>query len=134
MWASADVTWSPRVVGCGGRFANDTLSARTDLLAVDLRVAKAWDVSRLTIDVGVTAGGELLQERFTTRGVAPTRTSPAGHIDAGLGLQLPIYERFFVASEIGVQTHFLSVEEQAGDAHVVARFAVRGIVVLGVWH
>ncbi|MEP6860957.1 MAG: caspase family protein [Deltaproteobacteria bacterium] len=134
MWASADVTWSPRVIGCGGRFSNDTLSARTGLLSLDLRVAKAWDVSRLTIDLGVTAGGELLQERFTTRGLAPTRTSPAGHIDAGLGLELPICERFFVASEVSVQTHFLSIEEQQGDAHVVARFAVRGMFVLGVWH
>jgi hypothetical protein len=134
MWATADVTWSPRVVGCRGTFSNDTLSARTDLLALDLRVAKAWDVSHVTVDLGVTVGGELLQERFTTRGIAPTRTSPAGHVDAGLGLQFPISGRFYAASELGVQTHFLSIEDQAGDSRVVGRFAVRGMVVLGAWH
>ena len=133
MWATADVTWSPRVVGCRGTLSNETLSARTDLLALDLRVAKAWDVSRMTIDIGVTLGGELLQERFTTRGIAPTRTSPAGHIDAGLGLLLPLQGRFFVATELGVQTHFFSIEDQMGDSGAVARFAARGTLMLGAW-
>jgi len=133
MWATADVTWSPRIAGCRGTFSNTTLSARTDMLALDLRIAKAWDISRVTVDLGVTAGAELLQERFTTRGLAPTRSSPAGHVDAGLGLAVPIYGRVYAASELGVQTHFLSIEDQAGESHVTGRFAVRGIVVLGAW-
>jgi hypothetical protein len=133
MWATADVTWSPRLMGCRGSLSNETLSATTDLLALDLRVAKAWDVSRVTVDLGVTLGGELLQERFTTRGIAPTRTSPAGHIDAGLGLLLPINGRFYAASELGVQTHFFSVEDQMGGSGVVARFAVRGMLAIGAW-
>jgi hypothetical protein len=133
MWATADVTWSPRISGCQGTFSNTTLSARTDALAFDLRVAKAWDISRFTVDLGVTAGAEVLQERFTTRGVAPTRSSAAGHIDAGLGLLIPIVGRFYAASELGVQTHFLSIEDQPGESHVTGRFAVRGMVVLGVW-
>ncbi|HET9987172.1 MAG TPA: hypothetical protein VFQ65_01600, partial [Kofleriaceae bacterium] len=134
MWATADVTWSPRVVGCRGTFSNQTLSARTDLLALDLRVAKAWDISRITVDLGVTAGGELLQERFTTRGIAPTRTSAAGHIDAGIGVLVPIHGPFYAASELGVQTHFLSIEDQMGDSRVGGRFAVRGMLVLGAWY
>jgi hypothetical protein len=134
MWATADVTWSPRVVGCRGTFSNQTLSARTDLLALDLRVAKAWDISRITIDVGVTAGGELLQERFTTRGVAPNRTSGAGHIDAGLGVLVPIHGPVYAASELGVQTHFLSVADQMGNSGLVGRFAVHGMLVLGAWY
>src|SRR6185312_454074 len=133
MWARADVTWSPRIAGCQGTFSNTTLSARTDMLALDLRVAKAWDISRFTVDLGVTAGAEVLQERFTTRGVAPTRSSPAGHIDAGLGLLCPIFGRFYAASEVGVQTHFLSIEDEPGDSHLTGRFSVRGMVVLGVW-
>ena len=133
VWATADVTWSPRVVGCRGTSSNETLTARTDLLALDLRVAKAWDVSRATVDVGVTLGGEILQERFTTRGIAPTRTSPAGHVDAGLGVLLPIYGRFYVTSELGLQTHFFSVEDQMGESGVVARFAVRGMIAFGAW-
>lgn len=132
-WATADVTWSPRVFGCRGTLANETLTARTDLLALDLRVAKAWDVSRLTVDLGVTLGGEIMQERFTTRGIAPTRTSPAGHIDAGFGILLPIHDRFYATSELGVQTHFFSIEDQMGDRGAVARFAVRGMISVGAW-
>ena len=134
VWATADVTWSPRLVGCRGQFSNDTLSARTDLLALDLRVAKAWDVSRVTVDLGITGGAELLQERFTTRGVAPSRTSAAGHVDAGFGLLVPIYGRLYAASELAVQTHFLSIEDQLGNRAVAARFAVRGFIALGAWY
>ncbi|HSN25771.1 MAG TPA: caspase family protein [Kofleriaceae bacterium] len=133
MWATEDVTWSPRAIGCRGTFSNETLTARTYLLALDLRVAKAWDVSRATIDLGVTAGAEALQERFTTRGIAPTRTSPAGHVDAAVGVLFPLHGRFFAASELGVQTHFLSIEDQMGASHVVGRFAVRGMLVIGAW-
>jgi len=133
-WATADVTWSPRVIGCRGTFTNDTLSARTYLAALDLRVAKAWDLSHVTVDLGVTAGGELLQERFTTRGIAPTRTSPAGHVDAGLGVLLPLHGWLYAATEVGVQTHFLSIEDQMGASHLTGRFAVRGMLVIGAWH
>ena len=72
--------------------------------------------------------------RFTTRGSAPMRTSAAGHVDAGLGLLVPIFGRFYAASELGVQTHFLSIADQAGDSHVTGRFAVRGMIVVGAWN
>ncbi|MDQ3368498.1 MAG: caspase family protein [Myxococcota bacterium] len=133
VWVRADVTLSPRVVGCRGEFSNRTLEARTDALALDIRVAKAWDVRRFSIDLGVTLGGEVLQERFTTRGVAPTRTSAGAHVDAGVGIVVPLAGRLYLASEVAVQTHFLSVEDQAGARELKARFAVGGMLALGTW-
>lgn len=132
-FARADLTLSPRLAGCRSEHANRTLDATSDVLALDLRVAKAWDLSAFTVDLGITAGGELLHQRFVTRGIAPARTSAAGHLDAGLGLALPLRARAYLATELAAQTHFFSIETQAGDRSMVARFAFRGLLALGLW-
>ncbi|MEO8704004.1 MAG: caspase family protein [Kofleriaceae bacterium] len=129
----ADLALSPRLAGCRGEFSNRTLTATADVLALDLRAAKVWDLSRFAIDLGVTVGGELLQERFTTRGIAPTRTTFAAHLDVGVGISRPIGARSYVAAELAAQTHFFTVEDQAGTQDLVARFALRGVLLLGFW-
>ena len=131
-WVRADLSLSPRLAGCRSESDNRTLSATSDALSLDLRLSKAWDLSRLTIDLGLTAGGALLQQRFETRGLAPTRTSAAAHVDASVGAALPL-GRSYVATEIAAQTHFFSHEEQDGSTGLVARFAVRALVAFGVW-
>jgi hypothetical protein len=88
---------------------------------------------RRHLDLGVTAGAELLQKRFDTRGTAPTRTSPAGHVDAGFGAIIPLRGAFYLTSELAVQTHFLSVEDDAGAHALTPRFAVRGMLAFGAW-
>ncbi|HUQ07437.1 MAG TPA: caspase family protein [Kofleriaceae bacterium] len=132
-WVRSDVTLSPRASLCRGDFANETLTATTTALALDVRVAKAWDVHRVTLDVGVTVGGELLRETFTTRGEAPPRTSGALHIDAGLGTLVPFTARFFLTSEIAAQTHLFTLEDRSGARDLAARFAVRGVLAIGAW-
>ncbi|MBA2544902.1 MAG: caspase family protein, partial [Deltaproteobacteria bacterium] len=129
----SDLTLSPRLAGCRGELSNRTLDATTDILALDLRVAKAWDFSRATVDLGITMGGELLHERFVTRGIAPARTSIAGHVDAGAAIAFPIFSRGYLHAEIAAQTHFFSVETQAGDKSMTARFALRGLFAIGAW-
>lgn len=129
----SDLTLSPRIAACRGEFTNQTLEATADALALDLRVAKAWDFSRATVDLGITIGGELLQQRFVTRGTAPTRTSAAGHIDAGAGVAVPLTSRTYLNLELAAQTHFFSVEEQDGVRQMTARFALRSLLAIGAW-
>jgi hypothetical protein len=133
MFARSGVTLSPRVAVCRGEFTNSTLQATTDLVALEVRAARAWDLATMTIDLGVTAGGEVLQQRFDTRGVAPTRTSVASHVDASVGASLPLGDRHYLGAELAAQTHFFSVEDQRGAKHAVARFALRGLLALGLW-
>jgi hypothetical protein len=64
---------------------------------------------------------------------APHRTSPAGHVDAGLGALIPLRGRFYLTSELAVQTHFLSVEDDASSHALTPRFAVRGMLAFGAW-
>jgi hypothetical protein len=132
-FARADLTASPRLIACRGDFRNQTLTATTDALGLELRLAKAWDVPVVTVDLAVGLGAELLQERFVTRGVAPTRTSLAGHLDVGGGMSTALGERWTAGLELAAQTHFFSVEAQAGDRHLTARFSVRALVAIGAW-
>jgi hypothetical protein len=129
----SDLTLSPRLAACRGGFDNATLEATADMLGLEVRAARAWDLSMVTLDLGVTAGGAVLQQRFTTRGVAPTRTSVAGHIDAGVGATLPLGGRHYASAELAAQTHFLSIEDQMGAKRAVARFALRTVLALGAW-
>ena len=55
MWVRSDVTLSPRLTGCRGAFTNRTLDATTDAFAFDLRGARAWDLTGVTLDVGIDA-------------------------------------------------------------------------------
>jgi hypothetical protein len=133
-WVRSDITLSPRAALCRGAFSNDALSAHTDLLAADLRVAKAVDLRRnLTLDLGVTAGVEVLHESFDTRGSASPRTTPVAHVDAGIGAIVPLRGRYFLTSELAAQTHFFRIEDQDGTRSFTARFALRGIIAVGAW-
>jgi hypothetical protein len=132
-WVRSDLTLSPRLVACRGEFSNRTLDATTDAVALELRVSKAWDLSRFTVDLGVAAGGELLYERFETRGLAPSRLTPAAHVGAGGGASMPLGNRTFLGLELAAQTHFFSVEDQAGAKSAVARFSLRGMLAIGAW-
>jgi hypothetical protein len=132
-WARADLTWSPRLAACTGQFRNDTLSARTDAATLDLRVARAWDLPHVTLDVGVTAGAELLHERFTTRGLAPPRTSAAAHVDAGVSALVPLHGRYFLLAEVAVATHVFELADAAGDPALTPRVAVGGVIAIGAW-
>ncbi len=87
-----------------------------------------WSAPRLA-QLPEEEARELLQERFETRGIAPTRTSAAGHLDAGGGASFAIGNRWSISIELAAQTHFFAVK---GDG-LVARFAARGIVLLGAW-
>ncbi len=130
-----DLTLSPRIAGCRGRFSNPRLDAITDALAAELRVAKAWDLRRISVDLGVTGAVELLHEQFETRGTAPSRTSTAGRIDVGIGiaLPLPLGGPTYLTGELAAQTHLFNVESQDGSRSTVARLTARVLLAFGVW-
>jgi hypothetical protein len=132
-WVRRDLTLSPRVFGCRGELSNRTLTATTDIVGGEVELARAWDISRVTLDIGVTAGGELLYERFTTRGLAPPRMSGAGFVGASAGAAIGLTPRLHLGGELAAQTHFFSLEDQAGAKSIVARFALRGVISLGAW-
>lgn len=129
----AQLSISPRLLACRGTFESSTLSARTDLLGGELRGGHAWDIGRLTLDLGITGGAELLREDFSTRGIAPARDSVAGELGASGELGVVLAGRIHLVLDLAGQTHILSIESQAGDRHIAARFVARGLIGVGIW-
>ncbi|MBC7975503.1 MAG: hypothetical protein H7138_11010, partial [Myxococcales bacterium] len=132
-YVRADVTLSPRLGGCRSSFENRVVTATADAALAELRVSKVWDLPRVSLDLGVTGGAEILHERFETLGVAPPRTSIAGHLGVGVGLVLPIAGPVHLTGELAGQAHVFAVDNQDGGRHTVGRLTVRTIFGLGVW-
>jgi hypothetical protein len=72
-------------------------------------------------------------QRFETRGLAPSRTSGAGFVGASAGVSIGLGPRIHAGGELAAQTHFFSIEDQAGSHSVVARFALRAVLGFGGW-
>jgi hypothetical protein len=58
----------------------------------------------VSIDLGLAVGGWLLQQTFSTRGVAPPRSTPAGSAALAFGLRTDVGLGFSVFSD----TSFIS--------------------------
>ncbi|APR78998.1 Serine/threonine protein kinase [Minicystis rosea] len=122
---------SPRLGACRGGFSNAFLSASTDELDLSVRVAHAWDLPIVSLDLGVSAGAALLHESFTTRGLAPPRTSFAGHVGAGLGVSVDLPIGFYLLGEVAAETYFFRQQDSdTNTSAITTAFAVRP---LGGW-
>jgi hypothetical protein len=85
-----------RLAGCHASFTNDVLRASINELGGELRVLHTWDLPVIGVDLGLGLGGWLLDQKFSTRGDAPSRATPAGslalvlgvHADLGAGVSL----------------------------------------------
>lgn len=124
---------TPRLGVCRSTFTNASLSADADELDLSVRLAHAWDLPVVSIDLGVGAGAAVLRESFTTRGVAPDRISVAGHLGAGLGLTFDLPRGFYVLGEVAAETYFFRQRDPAPGASssMAAAFTVRPLAGLG---
>ncbi|HZX96224.1 MAG TPA: caspase family protein [Myxococcales bacterium] len=79
-------TLSPRVAWCRSGFSSSGLSATVDEYDLEISLSHVWDLSVLSLDVGLTAGGSVLTQRFRTSGEAPGRTTGALQLSPSAGL------------------------------------------------
>jgi hypothetical protein len=121
-----------RAGACRGSLANQTLSADTDEADLELRLAHAWDLPLVTLDLGVAAGAALLRQRFDTRGQADDRTSAAGHFSAALGATVALVGGVYASADAAGQTYlFRKAEPDGGDPSLGTSFALRLTFALG---
>lgn len=127
------LTLAPRISACRAAFANDSLSGTRDELDLELRVARAWDGRRATLELGVGAGAALLHQQFTTDGLAPARTTVAGHVGAAAGVIVDGPRGTYAAADAGVTAY--AFREQPPDMTTptwVARLTLGVSVGLGL--
>jgi hypothetical protein len=77
------VTVTPRLSACRERVRNAFVSAASDDLTADARVAHAWHVGPVALALGAEVGTALVHQQFATTGIAPQRTVAAGLFGAG---------------------------------------------------
>ena len=95
----------PRLAGCLQHFDNSQLHARTQELSLELRAAHAWDPwPRLSVELGVSIGTQLVLQQFDSAGSAPARTSLGASLGVGPGVRFQLAGGWHTFGELSVLT------------------------------
>jgi hypothetical protein len=97
----------PRLGVCQGGFANADLDATNREIDGELRLARAWDMPRITVDVGASVGFALLRQTFSADVEAPARTTAAGELGVGVGALADLPRGFYATADVAGVTYFL---------------------------
>lgn len=129
-----DLGWisiTPRIAACRERARNAFLRATTDELTADARVSHAWYVGPLTLTVQVQLGAAMLHQRFTTEGIAPSRTIGGALFGAGgsVGVGLGSGAALSLAAELN---SFVLRRGDAMNTHWDSTLSLGGVLSLGV--
>jgi hypothetical protein len=123
-----------RALACHGSFANQFIDASTNEVGGEIRAAHTWDLPVVGIDLGLALGGWLLHQSFTTTGLAPARSTPAGSLALTLGLHADLGAGFSVMEESGLATYLYAQDHDDGTTSLGPYFAFRQMVGLAkVW-
>jgi hypothetical protein len=107
------LTVIPRVAYCHSGFGNQDLSASTDQVDAEVRMAYVWDLSWASLEVGLTVGGAWLQQTFTTNGLAPPRSTLALQISPDVAIVRELGERTYLFLELAAATYLYEMEDTA---------------------
>lgn len=115
-WVTARLTLSPRVQACAARSPGDAVRTTSSELAAALRVAHAWDLGRVALDVAVMGGAGVRHQSYETRGRAPSRTTAVGIVGAGGGATFALPRGFYAFAEAGAGTDLFERKDSATGA------------------
>lgn len=121
-----------RLSACTSSFENERIHAVTNEYDLDLRVAKTWDVGRLSVALGLGGGAALFTQRFETAGRAPPHDSLNPYVLVEAGAAADLGAGFAAGLDAGGETHFLSVEMR-GETSRSAEFAGRLSIFARKW-
>jgi hypothetical protein len=114
-WVRPSFTLSPRIAAMRGKAGDEEVVY--ELVTLDMRVTRAWDLGRSSLDLGVGIGGGFFPLGYGSY--------PAVHVDATLGLNLPLWGRTYLGAEIAAQAVLGARSE--GTAYLTPT------LFLGVW-
>jgi hypothetical protein len=121
------------VSACTSSFSNAHLRATVNAYDAQLRAYHAWDLSRLSLALGLGAGLALFSERFSTAGTARDRDSLTPFVAISAGLALEISSSVFAALDIAGETYFLRLQRDVMDpVRSTVDFALRSTLGLGL--
>jgi hypothetical protein len=122
-----------RFDACHSSFDNPVVTAATNAYDLDLRVYRAWDLSRLAFEVGLGGGVSLFTEELETRGRAPNSQTLAPFLAVGGGALFDLgWGGAFIHLDVAAETHFMRVRKDTfSEANWGAHVAVRSGLSVG---
>jgi hypothetical protein len=130
-WELPQISISPRIELCRSGLDSRWLSSTTYATSAELRVSHAWDLPRVTLDLGASAGAGVQRTSYDTTGDAPPRTTATVHVDASIGAATNLLGSMYLWAELALQTHFFRLARDGG-ASLVTEGAGRGLIGIGV--
>ena len=109
--ALRQATITPRFGWCRSTFANPGIAASIDQYDFELSAAHVWDVGVVSLELGLTAGGSLLVQRFHTNGVAPRRTTAALQLSPTAGISRDVGGRAYLFALGSASTYLFRTED-----------------------
>jgi hypothetical protein len=121
-----------RLSACSAELENSVLTARVSAYDLQLELYHAWEITSLTLEIGLGAGASLFVQRFNTPGRAPSRLSAAPFIAPGVAARLELSGGYYWNLHVAAETHFLLlIADSRHDAALGISFAVRSGLALG---
>lgn len=105
------LTLTPRLDACSSSFENARVQANLYELGGDFRVAHAWDLPIVTLDIGFSLGTSWLRQTFVTRGVAPSRDTVAFRGSIGPSATFDLGSGLYLNADIAAETYAFSVQD-----------------------
>ncbi len=105
------LTIKPRAGWCRGGFSNPGIRATLDEYDLEVEVAHVWDIGRFSLQLGLTIGGALLHQRFSTQGIAQPRTSSALALSPTIGVSRDLTERSYLYLLVLGSTYLMRSED-----------------------
>jgi len=125
------LAWTLRVGACTSAHDGATIDSRTLQLDAWLRASRVFDLSsRLAFDASVAIGGAYFDQRFKTRGSAPSRQSWAVAGELAFGLSLEIAAGTYTTLEAALDTYVLPLLD-AKSNHSSVRPSASARIALG---
>jgi hypothetical protein len=124
--ALRSVTLTPRVAWCRGGFDTSGLQATVDQYDVELSATHVWDLRAVSLEAGVTIGGALLHQSFSTTGQAPPRTTAALQLSPAVAVTRELGSRTYIFLNVSGATYLYKSEDTStGQSSFGPSFAIR---------
>jgi hypothetical protein len=115
-----------RISACTSSFDNSYVGATTNAYDADLRVYRAWDISLLTLELGLGGGLSLFTQDLETRGEASNRKTLVPFVALGGGAVLDMWSATYLTLDAAAETHFMRLRvDSTSPAKVSAQFGLR---------
>lgn len=127
------LTLQVRLGFCQSGFSAGGLTVTSDAWDLEVAATHAWDLPGVSLEVGLAAGGAVLEQRFRTAGVAPPRTTAALQLSPTVAVSRDLGQRSYVFLSTSATTYLFRVEDSTDRTTSFApSFALRFALGAGV--